>query len=508
MKSADNFSWNYRAWYTVFWIFFINISIFSLIVLLVRPLWPDIDNFLSETTNIKFQWLMLILILSILLTGYGLFLIIRLSPKRISKNKKKISLFPRIILFPLLIIWDFMLYLLIVVGGDELGIIWTGLEYISPLIFFFLIFIIAFSSQKIIFFVIKILIQTKEQERWKFAFNKNILTLIGIFIIISFGFILPFIIVPVNVIQGELPPKPKIMAHRGASHLAPENTLIAGQLASEMGAIGWEVDVSISYDGVFFLMHDNLLKRTTNIEDVFPERIDNDATMFNISELRQLDAGSWFSDDDPYNTIADEFVDLQTAENYKGEKIPTLDEVLNLTRDYNLYIDIDSGRPHADHPYYDQYNEMLINQLYESGLNEKIMTSLSSNLTENMTKVSSSQDVANFLDSEADLLNTIHTLPNEQFQDYNEANITVMVWTVDTVQRFSQLWFLGVDFVKTNALHLLIPLENPTWRMNQLAYYLIWIISDVLCLIGATLEYILKDKENVINLKKIEKIKN
>ncbi len=496
MKSDDNFSRKYKFWYTAFWIFFINISVFSLIALLVRPLWPDIDNFLSETTNLKFQWLMLILILSILLTGYGLFLVIRYSPQKILKKMRNISLFPKIILFPLLIIWDFMLYLLIEVGGDELGIIRTGLEYISPLIFFFLIIIIAVCSQKIISHVIRIWEKVKEQKRWKSAFNKNNLTLVGIFIIILFGFILPYIIIPVNVFQGEIPPKPKIMAHRGASHLAPENTLIAGKLASEMGAIGWEVDVSISYDGVFFLMHDNNLKRTTNVEEIFPDRKDDDATMFNISELRQLDAGSWFSDDDPYNTIADEFVDLQAAENYRGEKIPTLDEVLNLTRDYNLFIDIDAGRPSSDHPYYDEYDEILINQLFESGLNEKIMTSLSSNLTVNMTKVSTSQDIANFLDTEADLLNTIHTLPNEQFQDYQEANITVMVWTVDTVQRFSQLWFLGVDYVKTNSLHLLIPLENPTWRMNSLSYYLIWIISDILCLIGGTLVYILKNKKN------------
>ena len=496
MNSENIFSWRYKFWYTIFWIFFINISVFSLITFLVRPLWPDVDNFLNETTNLKFQWLMLILILSILLTSYGLFLVIRYSPQKISRNKQNISIFPKIVLFPILIIWDFMLYLLIVVGGDELGIIRTGLEYISPIIFFFLIIIIAVFSQKTISHVIRVWKQLKEQKRWKLAFNKKILTLIGVSTTILLGFILPYIIVPVNVFQGEIPPKPKIMAHRGASHLAPENTLIAGQLASEMGAIGWEVDVSISYDGVLFLMHDNNLRRTTDVEEVFPNRKDDDATMFNISELRQLDAGSWFFDDDPYNTIADEFVDLQTAENYRGEKIPTLDEVLNLTRDYSMYIDIDAGRPSADHPYYDQYYDILINQLYESKLNEKIMTSISSNLTVNMTKVSTSKDIANLLDTEADLLNTIHTLPNDQFQDYQEANISVMVWTVDTVQRFSQMWFLGVDYVKTNALHILITLENPTWKMNSLGYNSLWISVDVLCLIGATLIYILKNKKN------------
>ena len=117
MSSDINFSWKYKFWYTIFWILFINISIFSLITLLVRPLWPDVDNFLNEMTNLKFQWLMLILILSIILTGFGLFLVIRYSPKKISKFNHKISLFPKIIIFPILMIWDFMLYLLIAVGG-------------------------------------------------------------------------------------------------------------------------------------------------------------------------------------------------------------------------------------------------------------------------------------------------------------------------------------------------------------------------------------------------------
>ncbi|QEE17586.1 glycerophosphodiester phosphodiesterase family protein [Promethearchaeum syntrophicum] len=497
MKSDKSFLWRYRFWYTVFWIFFVNILIFSLIILLVRPLWSDINYFVSEFTNLKFQWLMLLLIVSIFLTGYGLFLIIRLSPKRITKNLNKIALFPRIFLIPVLIIWDFMLFLLISIGGDEIGIVRTGLEYISPIIFFFLILIMTFSSQKIIFNIIKIWEEIKEQERWKFTFNKDLLIIAGILMIILFGFILPFIFIPVNVIQGDIPPKPKLMAHRGASHLAPENTLIAGQMAAEIGAIGWEVDVSISYDGIFFLMHDSLLKRTTNVEDIFPERINDDATMFNITDLRLLDAGSWFSDDDPYETIADEFVDLQTAENFRGEKIPTLDEVLNLTRDYNLYIDIDSGKPPKEHPFYNQYDELLINQLYDSGLNEKIITRLSSNLTKNMTKISSSQDIASLLEEEVDLLNTIHTLSNDQFQEYQDANITVMVWTVDTVQRFSQVWFLGVDFVKTNALHLLIPLETPVWTINSQGYNLIWTISIILSLIGATLMYILRNRKNL-----------
>ena len=52
------------------------------------------------------------------------------------------------------------------------------------------------------------------------------------------------------------------------------------------------------------------------------------------------------------------------------------------------------------------------------------------------------------------IVNTNHGLTNTQFREYEEANISVMVWTVDTPSRFTQMWCLGVDYVKTNSLHL------------------------------------------------------
>lgn len=47
-------------------------------------------------------------------------------------------------------------------------------------------------------------------------------------------------------------------------------------------------------DGVPFLMHDHTLRRTTDIEDIFPERQMNDASFFNWTDLQQLNAGQWF----------------------------------------------------------------------------------------------------------------------------------------------------------------------------------------------------------------------
>lgn len=89
---------------------------------------------------------------------------------------------------------------------------------------------------------------------------------------------------------------PKIIAHRGASALAPENTLAAFQLALDQGADGIELDVMLSKEGEMVVIHDDSVDRTTNgagkVADV------------TLAELKALDAG-------------------------QGEAIPTLAEVLD-----------------------------------------------------------------------------------------------------------------------------------------------------------------------------------
>ncbi|HEY7547107.1 MAG TPA: glycerophosphodiester phosphodiesterase family protein, partial [Blastocatellia bacterium] len=77
-----------------------------------------------------------------------------------------------------------------------------------------------------------------------------------------------------------------VIAHRGASGLAPENTLAAFQLAIELGAEGIEFDVQMSADGQPVVIHDARVNRTTN--DIGP------VAHFTASELARLDAGEWF----------------------------------------------------------------------------------------------------------------------------------------------------------------------------------------------------------------------
>ncbi|WP_327093104.1 glycerophosphodiester phosphodiesterase family protein [Nonomuraea sp. NBC_01738] len=104
------------------------------------------------------------------------------------------------------------------------------------------------------------------------------------------------------------------MAHRGASKSAPENTLAAFRAARSAGADLYELDVQQTKDQELVVIHDATLARTTNAEEVFPDRSPWRVRDFTLAELRQLDAGSWF------------------GARYAGEPIPTLSDVLRVMK--------------------------------------------------------------------------------------------------------------------------------------------------------------------------------
>jgi glycerophosphoryl diester phosphodiesterase len=115
------------------------------------------------------------------------------------------------------------------------------------------------------------------------------------------------------------------VAHRGASAYAPEHTLAAYKLAIEMGADYVEQDLAVTRDGVLICLHDATLERTTNVEELFPDRVSTAniegterrawvANDFTLAEIKTLDAGSWFNS------------------KFAGEKVPTFDEAVALIR--------------------------------------------------------------------------------------------------------------------------------------------------------------------------------
>lgn len=106
-------------------------------------------------------------------------------------------------------------------------------------------------------------------------------------------------------VRGAGTPK-TLIAHRGASGYAPEHTLASYDLAIAQKADFVEPDLAVSKDGVLVCLHDDTLERTTNVEEVFPERYSREVTGrngekrwvandFTVAELKRLDAGSWFN---------------------------------------------------------------------------------------------------------------------------------------------------------------------------------------------------------------------
>lgn len=118
----------------------------------------------------------------------------------------------------------------------------------------------------------------------------------------------------------------EVIGHRGASGLAPENTLAAFRLASDLGAQSVETDLQLTRDGRLVLMHDDKLRRTTNGRGV--------VTAKTFDELRRLDAGSWF----PKRVVGKRRVPRRFA----GKIIPSLEELFDLAheRHIGLYLEI------------------------------------------------------------------------------------------------------------------------------------------------------------------------
>ncbi|RPK66447.1 Glycerophosphoryl diester phosphodiesterase [Streptomyces sp. ADI96-02] len=119
---------------------------------------------------------------------------------------------------------------------------------------------------------------------------------------------------------------PIVVAHRGASGYAPENTLAAIDAADALGADWVENDVQRTRDGVLVVLHDTDLKRTTNVEEVFPDRAPWAVKDFTAAEVSRLDAGSWF------------------GPRFAGARVPTLTRFLHrLERnDQKLLLEIKS----------------------------------------------------------------------------------------------------------------------------------------------------------------------
>ncbi len=118
----------------------------------------------------------------------------------------------------------------------------------------------------------------------------------------------------------ELLPSELVIAHRGTTFWAPEETEAAMRWARNIGADYLELDLQRTRDGYLIALHDESLRRTTNVDDVFPDRKDHPVSSFLYEELLTLDAGTWFNKACPD----------QARDSFRGLEILLLEDVIHI----------------------------------------------------------------------------------------------------------------------------------------------------------------------------------
>ncbi len=229
---------------------------------------------------------------------------------------------------------------------------------------------------------------------------------------------------------------PKIIAHRGASGDAPENTLAAIRMAADHGATWIEIDVNISRDAVPVLFHDDGLSRCSNGDGLVIEHT--------LANLQSLDTGTWFS------------------ESFAGERIATLDECLTLALELELGINLEI-KPCSGW-------ELPTTDAIASLLNSK--PALPPIVVSSFSHIAMSQAAKLLPDLPRSCLylvappdwqtlvtetgaSNIHLHANSLLtkamtDDYKKQNLGVYCYTVNTAEDATRLFDLGVDGVFTN----------------------------------------------------------
>lgn len=224
-----------------------------------------------------------------------------------------------------------------------------------------------------------------------------------------------------------------VIAHRGASGNAPENTLAAFKKAIALGATFIETDLQLSRDAHFVAIHDDTLNRTTNGQGAV-----HDMT---LTELRRLDAGSWFGSE------------------FAGERIPTLEEILEFSKknDVVFYLEIKSsgtwGGEHA-----------LISALRESSEIPRVVAiSFDAAIVLNLRKIEPTLmtgllydgQIENPLDKAVDIgarqfLVRGDLVTPTMIADARKKDLQVVCWTVNHPAHMRMLAAAGVDGIMSD----------------------------------------------------------
>jgi glycerophosphoryl diester phosphodiesterase len=268
-----------------------------------------------------------------------------------------------------------------------------------------------------------------------------------------------------------------LLAHRGARSLAPENTLEAAGQAFALGADGWELDVRLSADGVPVVIHDVYLRRTSNVEELFPDDYPWPVDRYEYRTLLELDLGSWFGVTDPFGQIEAGKVSSRELESYGRCVLPTLDQALELTREMDRLVNVEiknlSGRAGdgvvvekvveailragiLDRTLISSFNPDYLVQaraLLEDEAPDLPLGLIEKRLTQNPAALVRGAG-ADFYHPRGDVISPA------QIRALGRAGIPVLVWTVNDPLEMEPFWEAGAAGVFTDFPQLFNGLQN------------------------------------------------
>ncbi|GAB1292366.1 Glycerophosphodiester phosphodiesterase domain-containing protein 5 [Apodemus speciosus] len=338
-----------------------------------------------------------------------------------------------------------------------------------------------------------------------------------------FAVVFTFYLIPLTISspcimeKKDLGPKPALIGHRGAPMLAPEHTRMSFRKALEQKLYGLQADITISLDGVPFLMHDTTLRRTTNVEQVFPELARRPAAMLNWTVLQRLNAGQWFLktqgwDDAPLAEFSpsmapaldhslaphkpDETDPFWTASSLspsdhrevQNQSICSLAELLELAKG-NATLLLNLRDPPRDHPYRGSFLNITLEAVLRSGFPQHQVMWLPNRQRPLVRKMApgfqqtsgSKEALASLRKGHIQKMNLRYTqVSHQELRDYASWNLSVNLYTVNAPWLFSLLWCAGVPSVTSDNSHTLSRVPSPLWIMPPDEYCLMWVTADLI----------------------------
>ncbi|XP_017562700.1 glycerophosphodiester phosphodiesterase domain-containing protein 5 isoform X1 [Pygocentrus nattereri] len=286
--------------------------------------------------------------------------------------------------------------------------------------------------------------------------------------------------------RDSLKARPDVIGHQGAPMLAPENTLLSFRRALQLNVSGLEAEVAISLDGVPFLIKDRTLRRTTDVSRAIPERQYEDASFFNWTDLRSLNAGLWFLKDDPYWTV--QYMSERERWLVGNQTVCSLEQMLQLAARTNLSALFTLRRPPPGHPHHFSWVNLTLATVLSSGIPQNlVMWSVDWDREVVRQKAPGFQQIS----TKKQLLETLHQNGiSRLLLRYNQAtardvrmyaagNVSMTLYTVNEPWLYSLLWCSGVQSVSSEAPQVLKKVLSPLWLMSPDEYCLIWVATDL-----------------------------